>query len=294
MLSKHGDTALTEALDAIQSAQDEQRAMVWSLIAGVIGNSRMLTDGNEDSEATLKSLAGAIARKNFEKLGWNYKDTEDSNETHLRTTVIGLMAASEDQDVIDYALELYRNTADTEKLPAESRSLILGIVAKFGTDDEFNNLIEKYKSAKTADYKVDLCSGLTATKNTAHITRLLAMMLDTEIVRSQDLRHWFVYLLRNRYGRRLTWQWLTENWDWIIEHFGGSKSYDDFARYSASFFSTEEMLKSYTEFFGPKSSDASLKRAIAIGMEEIKARVSWRNRDEPLINEWLKEYSAKN
>lgn len=293
MLAKHGDTTLTEALTAIESAQDEPRAMVWSLIAGVVGNARMLTDGNEASETALKKLAGSLARNNFEKLGWDYKTNEDSNETHLRTITLSLMTASEDEAVIEYALNLYRTTNDSEQLPAESRSLILGIVAKFGTEKEFTELIEKYKAATTADYRVDLCSGLTATKNEAHIKVLLTMMLDTDIVRSQDLRHWFVYLLRNRYGRALTWQWLVDNWDWIITHFGGSKTYDDFARYSASFFSTVEMLKKYTDFFDSKRDDPSLKRAIAIGTEEIKARVAWRNRDEAAINGWLTKYSVK-
>jgi aminopeptidase N len=243
MLAKHGDTNLSEALETIKSTQNEERAMVWSLISSVIGNARMLTEGNETAEAAIKTLAKNLASNNFEKLGWDYAENEDSNATHLRTFTLGLMASSEDQSVIDYALDLYRQTENSETLPAEIRSLVLAVVAKFGTNEEFNQLIEKYKTAETADYKVDICSGLTATKDTERIKTLLELMLDTTTVRSQDLRHWFVNLLRNRHGRPLAWQWLTTNWGWIIENFGGSKSYDDFARYSAGFFSTEKMLQ---------------------------------------------------
>jgi aminopeptidase N len=294
MLAKHGDTDLSEALETIQSSQDEPRAMVWSLIAGILGNARMLTEGNEDAERTLKQLTADLASKNFQNLGWNYDSNEDSNSTHLRTITLGLMGSSETKEVIDRALKMYRETDESEQLPAESRTMILSIAAKFGTEQEFEELLAKYKSAKTADYKVDLCSALTSTKNPERIAGLLEMMLDTTIVRSQDLRHWFVYLLRNRHGRMLTWEWLVNNWSWILEHFGGSKSYDDFARYSASFFSTDEMLKKYTEFFNSKLEDPALKRAILIGTEEITARAAWRKRDEEKVAKWLTKYSAKN
>lgn len=294
MLAKHGDSDLSEALETIRNAGNEKRAMVWSLISGIIGSSRMLTEGNEEAEIKAKKLTADLARNNYNELGWDYQLNEDSNTTHLRTTMVSLMAASEDQAVIEYALTKYRETSNSEQLPAESRSLVLAIVAKFGTEAEFNELLEKYKTAKSADYKVDLCSGLTATKNPEHIKTLLAMMLDNQVVRSQDLRHWFVYLLRNRHGRELTWNWLTNNWGWILENFGGSKSYDDFARYSASFFSTKEMQEKYEAFFTPKLDDPALKRAITIGIEEIKARALWRERDEPKVAQWLTEYQAKN
>lgn len=294
MLARHDDADLSEALETIQSCSAETRAMVWALISGIIGNSRMLTEGDESAEGSIKLLSGNLASKNFEKLGWQYAEDEDSNDTHLRTTAIGLMLASEQAPVIEHALKLYREAENSEQLQAESRSLILAAAAKFGTDEEFNQLIEKYKTATAADYKVDICAGLTATKNPERIKTLLGLMRDTEVVRSQDLRHWFVYLLRNRHGRALTWQWLKDNWDWIVQHFGGSKTYDDFARYSASFLSTEELLKEYTDFFGPKQDDPALKRAIAIGIEEIRARAAWRKRDEAKVAQWLKEYSAKN
>lgn len=294
MLAKHGDSSLAEALRAIQSSGNEQRAMVWSLIAGVISNARMLTEGNETAETTLKQLSADLARSNFEALGWEYPDQEDSNQTHLRTVSLSLMAASEDQTVIDHALKLYHGAKNPEQLPAEIRSIILGLVAKFGTNDEFNTLVDIYKSVQNAEFKVDLSAALASTRDPERAKTLLVMMLDTKAVRSQDLRHWYVYMLRNRYNRTATWQWLQINWPWIMENFGGSKSYDDFARYSASFLNTAEQLKEYKTFFEPMKTDPALKRAIAIGIEEIKARVAWRKRDESSVDQWLTEYSAQN
>ncbi len=94
--------------------------------------------------------------------------------------------------------------------------------------------------------------------------------------------------MRNKHGRKLAWQWLKTNWDWVLQTFGGSKSYDDFARYSAAFMNSRQWLDEYIEFFEPMISEPSLKRTIQIGIKEITARVDWRERDEAQIIDWLK------
>ena len=294
MLAKHGDTDLTEALEAIQHCSQEKRAMVWTLIAGIVGNARMLTEGDDQAEASVKQLSFNLVHTLFEELGWEYPADEESNLTHLRTIATRLMVSSEDHESIQEALKRFRDTEDPELLSAESRSLILGVVAKFGTDEEFTTLLQLHENTQNPDYRSDLCSAICSTRDLAKITQLHQRMVNLELVKPQDLRQWFVYLLSNRYGREATWQWLRDNWNWIIENFGGSKTYDDFARYSANFLSTQKQFEEYVSFFSDKKDDPSLKRAIAIGTEEIKARVAWRTRDQAKVTEWLKEYSAKN
>ena len=294
MLARHGDTTLSEALGTIKATSGETRAMVWSLISGIIGTSRQVIEGIEAAENSIKQLTYNLAKPNFEQLGWDYPENEDSNQTHLRTISLGLVLASEEEHVVKQALAQYRASEDPESLPAEIRSLLLGSAVRFGTEAEFKHLIKLYKSTASAEYKSDICGALTSTKTPEHGKQLLTMMLDTTIIRPQDTVRWFVSLMRNRYTKDLTWEWLTSNWPWVIQTFGGSKTYDDFARYSAAFINTPELYEKYRKFFTPKMKDIALKRTIAIGLEEIKARVAWRKRDEASVITWLKEYSAKN
>lgn len=294
MLAKHGSTSLTEALDTILGCSNEQRAMVWSLMAGVLGNASILTFENESARNAIKQLSGDLASTSFNTLGWNYKADEDSNQTHLRTTILGLMISSEHGEVIQNALQLYRESSDPIDLPAESRSSIIGVAVRFGDKQEFHATIDAYKSSQNADYKADLCSALTSAKDPEYIQELHRLMLDTEVVRSQDLTRWYIYLLKNRYARAATWQWLKDNWQWIMKTFSGSKTYDDFARYSANVLGSKQMLDEYTSFFGPMRSDPALQRAISVGIEELKARVAWRERDEQAVTAWLTKYSQQN
>ncbi len=293
MLARYGRISLDQALESIKNNTSEPRAAVWSHIAGILGSARMIIEGDESLEAVLKDLTYNLSSHQLHRLGWEYKTDDPSNTTHLRTTLIGLAIASEHMDVIKQALALY-NSAPAEQLPAEIRSMLLGVAVRYGNMTDFNTLIELYKTSVNADFKNDITAALCSTRKPAQAKILTKLMLDTSVVKTQDTIRWYIYLLRNRYVRHVAWDWLTTNWEWVMQQFGGSKSYDDFARYSASIFNTAEQLKQYVDFFEPKAHDAALQRAIKIGVNEITAKSAWRKRDATQVKQWLLKYSQEN
>lgn len=294
MLSRHGDTHLDEALEAIKDAENEPRAAVWSQISNILGSARLVIEGDDELENSIKKLSYSLSAYYRQKLGWEYLDDEPSNDVHLRTTALALSIASEDAAVIKTALKLYNSIKNPEKLPAEIRSMLMGVAVRFGEESEFEKLVELYKTSTNADFKTDVCAALCSTKKPEQAEQLTKLMLNTSIVRTQDTIRWYVYLLRNQYVREIAWQWLVNNWDWVMENFGNSKSYDDYARYSATLFSTAQHLKQYTQFFEPMKSDPALKRAIAVGVNEITAKSQWRKRDLKPVTVWLKKYQSEN
>jgi hypothetical protein len=54
------------------------------------------------------------------------------------------------------------------------------------------------------------------------------------------------------------------------------------------------MINEYTQFFTPLQNDPALKRTITIGIEELKARATWRSRDEAAVTQWLTQYQSQN
>ncbi len=102
---------------------------------------------------------------------------------------------------------------------------------------------------------------------------IIGVLYGSSVIRPQDVLPWYIYLLRNRYTRTVAWQWLRDNWSWVIETFGGDKSYDEFPRYTASGLMTQSQLDEYIEFFGPMKSEPALKRNITLGISEIRARL---------------------
>jgi aminopeptidase N len=96
-----------------------------------------------------------------------------------------------------------------------------------------------------------------------------------------------IYLIRNKYARTQTWQWIRDNWEWIKITFSGDKSYNDYPRYVATALSTDEQLQQYRDFFMALHSDPALSRTIDMGINEIKNRVDIIKRDGPSVIEAL-------
>jgi hypothetical protein len=99
--------------------------------------------------------------------------------------------------------------------------------------------------------------------------------------------HWYAWLLRNRYSRAAAWKWLQTNWDWLEQEFSSDKSYGYFARFCGGVFSKQSELDAFNDFFEPKKSIIALSRDITLASQEIASRVSWRNRNEKTVANWL-------
>lgn len=288
LLAKAGKMHLNEALNLVSQCKAEPRDSVWGLMSAIIGNSRMLIEGNKPAESQLKQFTYNLSSSWYKELGWDFSTTDDSNTTHLRRTILGLALSSENQAIIDAALARF-DDKNTEDMNAEIRSLLLSAQVRFGTTNIIEDLITLYKDTQLPDLQNDICVALTNTKELQVAQRLTHILTDKNIVRPQDIIRWIAYLLRNRYTREVAWAWMESNWPWLTKTFSSSKSYDAFPRYGASFSNSEIWLKKYREFFLPKRSDLALRRNIDIGIHEITARIAWRKRDEKLMVEWLSQ-----
>jgi aminopeptidase N len=267
--------------------KDETVESVWDIIAVTIGELKKFVEDDDASESALRKLARILASPQYQRLGWQPTADESEADTKLRSTILGLMSYSEDIDVITHAKKIYDST-DISKLDPELRSLILAIVVRHSENETITDkLIALYSSTSSAELQRDICAGLCSTKNTNVINRLLGNLTDPETVRSQDVAHWFVFLIRNRYGRLPAWRWMKTNWSWIEQVFGGDKSFDDYPRYSASGMVNQELLEDYITFFAPLKDRPALSRVISIGISEIKGRVELIEHDKAAVRKCL-------
>ena len=98
------------------------------------------------------------------------------------------------------------------------------------------------------------------------------MLGENNIVKPQDQFYLFIWLYRNPKSRLKAFEWLEQNWN-LVRRIGGDKSLDNYPTVIAHLARTEEEYNKYREFFEPMLSDSSLKRAVKIGLNEIKARL---------------------
>ncbi|MEI6851024.1 MAG: M1 family metallopeptidase [Candidatus Saccharibacteria bacterium] len=287
ILASVGIISNDKLIPLLEAFSDESNEAVWDIIGMTIGELKKFVENDNEAELKLRTLAGLIACKQFERLGWTQIDGEPETDTKLRVTVIGLMVYSENNEVIDEAIKIFNSTI-LEKLDSELRPILISnIVRQQDNDDIFYSLIDIYKTTSSSELKQDINIGLTASKNPIKIKYLLDMIKDTSVVRPQDSSRWIAYLIRNKFARVQTWQWVRENWSWINEAFAGDKSYDDFPRYISMALSTNEQLNEFSDFFLPLKSDPALTRVVEIGVGEISDRVNLINRDGKLVRDRL-------
>lgn len=280
LLSRAGFVSATNLFELTQAYQNETDEPVWDIVALVIADLRRFVEDHDMHETKFRSHIAQLARQAYERLEWDPKPNETEADTKLRAIIIGLLAYGEDQAVIKKCLLVFAEATSLLDVPSEIRGIIFSVVTRHGSASDIEKLITEHHKTHIAELRGDIVGGLTSTRDTELVNRLIGFLKDESTVRTQDLTRWFVYLSRNRYSREQTWQWLQDNWDWIEQKFDGDKSYDDFARYSANAFSTDEWLTRYKEFWTPKRAIPALTRAIILGESDIRARADWINRDK--------------
>lgn len=287
LLARGGVCSTATLIPLLQAYKDETSDAVWDIIGLSIGELKKFVETDAASEQELRGLAATLAATQYQRLGWTADTDESETDTKLRATIIGLMLYGENPGALHTAIDLYR-TRSLDQLDPELRPLIIGTAVRHGRDESIvTALIEQYKTTSNADLKEDIASGLTTTRDLPQIQQLLALLRDESSVRPQDVVRWFVYLIRNRYGRVLAWQWLQDNWDWIERTFGSDKSYDDFPRYAASCLVTRDQLVQYRAFFSPMQTKPALTRTIVMGIGELEGRVTLIERDSAAVQSKL-------
>jgi len=283
LLARGGVIETATLIPLLDAYRNESTESVWDIISLATGELKKFVENDEVSEKRLRTFVGSLAQDQYQRLGWTMRENEPETDTKQRATIIGLMLYSEDSDVIAKAIELY-TTTPLENLDPELRSLIIAAAVRHGNDPSIiDTLLGAYGSTSSADLQQDITSGITSTRNAATIEKILSLISADTIIRPQDVVRWFVWTLRNRDGRTLTWQWLRSNWAWIEKTFGGDKSYDYFPRYAAGALITREQLDEYREFFTPMQNNPALSRVITIGIGEIEGRIALIERDSAAV-----------
>lgn len=289
LLARGGAISSADLIPLLDAYKGETTESVWDIISLAAAELRKFVEDDPAAEKKLRTLSADLVRKQYQRLGWSAKPSEDEADTKLRATIIGMMLYGEDSEAIKTAVSLYE-TLPLEKLDPELRALIIAAAVRYGDDPGIiDSLIDQYKAAISSELQQDIAAGITGSRDPRVLARALDLIKDESVVRHQDVFRWFVWTIRNRYGRDLAWEWLQNNWDWIEKTFSGDKSYDDYPRYSASGLINRQQLEEYKAFFGPKKDIPALSRVITMGISEIEGRVELIERDQKAVCQALRE-----
>jgi len=279
MLADAGIISNADLIPLVDIYRNESIEAVWDIISVTIGKLKKFVEDDNNNELKLRLLAGSLAKIQFDILGLDSKIDEPETDTKLRRTIVGLMLYSQDRSIIEWATNIY-SSIPLEMINPELRGMILTSVVRYAENDMvIDLLIEDYRSEKSSEIQNDICAGLTSTIKPKTVSKLLNLIKDTTLIRTQDTSKWLARLVQNKHSRQQTWQWVRDNWIWIHENFSTDQSFDDFPRFIASSLSKQKQLDEFKEFFTPLLDNPVLTRVIDMGINEITDRVETIERD---------------
>jgi aminopeptidase N len=287
LLAQAGLISTAELIPLLSRYKEEDIEAVWNIMSVALNELKRFIETDEQAERKLRTFVGELASIQFERLGWDTKENEADTDTKFRGLIISQMLYSEREDVIKKVQELYESTP-IDKLDPELRGGIMAANVRNAPDQKIiDDLLKAHKATSNSQLQEDIASALTSTKNSEVIDRLIELLKDQSVIRMQDFPRWYVWLMRNRYGRNKVWQWTIDNWDWLLEKFKGDMHFDMIPRYVASSLVTGEQLKAYIDFFTPLKTEPALKRNIEIGISELTGRVELLERDGDIVRKSL-------
>lgn len=289
LLAKAGRQSYATLIPLLLFFKDETNESVWSILSLAINELKRFVENDESAERKLKALVGEVVQNQYNRLGWESVSNEDDNDTKLRSLIIGLSLYAELPEAVSEATRRYQDNS-LESLDPELRTAIMAnAVRNVVSPDIIDTLLTAYQEATNSELRDDIASALTSSKDTVVLSRLAGLLKDSSVIRLQDFTHWFVWILRNRYGREDMWRWTRDNWEWIHTTFKGDSHYDMLPRYVASSLVTDRQLAEYKSFFTPLESEVALQRNIKIGYTELEGIVKLLGDDGPIVRKALSE-----
>ena len=292
LLADSGLISYAELVDLIAQLDDSKSYMVAEAVQQVVSGLKRFVDEGSLAEKSFNRLVTTIYQEDFNQHGFEKKADESDEDEMVRQVALGRLWLAENPAIIDGLRAIFETYTDNiASIPAAVRRLVLANQMKhFETDSLVDTYFDTYVATTDNNLRNDLTVALGQTSQSATLKRILVSLKDKDIIKPQDLSFWYNVLLGQSFTQETIWEWARENWEWIKAALGGDMSFDKFVIYPAANFKTQERLNEYKAFFEPKLDDMAISRNIAMGINEIEARVALITKEKAAVLEALSHY----
>ncbi len=302
--AKAGQSDTAEALHFLVHFTHETNYAVWDCIASALGSVRLIMN-DESLREHMKPFIRKLVTPELERLGWDRKKADSHFDLLLRPIILGLAASADEPKIVKHCQTLFDSITAVEDLAPDLRvtandtqikrgmdidpdlrGTVFGTVARLGGAKEFNKLLALHNTSTLSEERTTIAAALTGFQQPKLITRALEL-INSDVVRLQDVAYWLTYSFLNRHAKKMTWDWVKDNWSWLEKNLGTDLAFYRMPIYAARVFSDVAFTAEYKKFFKPRLSPA-LDRSYKQGLEMLEWQSAWKERDLKAIKTFFK------
>jgi puromycin-sensitive aminopeptidase len=274
-----GDTLSADFLTLTSMLADEDELDVWSVALAGLGELERI-DASDDREE-MRGFINDLVSAKTDELGWVPIEGESDRTRALRGLLLQVLGSIvKDEATVAEAREVYRGNGEVD---AEVAEAVLVITAANGTIEDFDELMDKFRSAEDPHVQIRYLRAATAVPDAQAAEKMIRMVLDGDI-RSQDANWVLARLIGNRETGVRSWEMITENWDAVLASMPvlNSRRLLDLIQYR----SEPDVAASIMQWLATHPIPSGGKQ-VAQKMEQLQVRVALREREAYRLGETL-------
>lgn len=289
-LAATGYIQTTDLLNLVKSWSSEVNYVVWDEILSRVGSikSAFLFD-DEAITDSLKLFTLDLISKKLTTHGWSFSEADSFAEQQLKISFFSAAANAGHKEVVDYAQKQFAAyiAGDDKAIHPNLRGSIFGVVAKHGDEKVFEQILSIYKKPKSVDEKNTALRTLGLFRDKEILKRTTSLLLQTDVIKPQDIYIPMQGLRAHRLGVETLWAWLKENWDAIYKLLPpGLSMLGSVVTIATASFTKKEQIADVKQFFSTKNTKG-YDQGLAQALDIISAKSAWSARDIDVITKWL-------
>ncbi|MCH3904589.1 MAG: M1 family metallopeptidase [Lactobacillus sp.] len=272
LLADGQQASYAELLPLMQKFADSKYNIVNHAVYQIAKKLQMFAGDNDND---LKKFYDQLSANQIKRLGFEPKAGEDNDDQLTRPIVAAAAEYAGNPETVAALHKLYQvHEDDLLSLSADVRYIVLRNEMKhFGSKELLDKWLKLYVATPDANLKDDLCASATAAEDPAILQAIVAEYENAQVIKPQDLRAWFAYVLNNKHGQQMAWDWLRKEWEWLDKTVGGDMEFVTYITVTSRAFHTPERLAEFKAFFDPMVDVPGLGREIKMDEKTIEAKV---------------------
>uniref|UniRef100_A0AAR2IPR3 Aminopeptidase n=1 Tax=Pygocentrus nattereri TaxID=42514 RepID=A0AAR2IPR3_PYGNA len=277
------------AFDLTKYLADEENYIVWSRVSSSIAYVRDMLASDSEIYPKFQEHFRKQVQNISRDLGWD--DTGDQIKRLLRETILGIACQMEDKEMLDNASSLFQQwiSRTLSSVPVNLRLLVYRYGMKnAGTPESWEIMFRRYLSATLAQEKDKLLYGLASIEDVTLLSRLLEATKNESIIRSQDVFTLIRYVSFNKFGQSMAWDWVTLNWDYLVNRFTiTDRNLGRLLTRISTSYNSDLQLWKMEYFFALKPNAGAGETPRKQALETVKNNIEWVKRNREEIRLWL-------